>query len=130
MPIKTTNRQIVDGTGSINTLLKSILPSKAAYSVSKLANACVSEQKSYETAREKIFTDAGCEIRETGPDGAKVREWTHDDKEVVEKAKASVNDLLDAEVELNALPLDIDQFGNAELPGNAFTGLDWAIKGA
>lgn len=137
--IKTTNREIQQSTGCINVLLVAKLPAKATYSVSKLAGACMAEQKTFSEATKKVFEEAGCKIvtkkvkvadKDTG--GTKEVDssvWHHDDAAVLASTVATVEEMADAEVEINALPLNIDQFGNAELPGNTFIGLDWAIQG-
>ena len=79
------------------------------------------EMEQYNAARTRIFNDAGCVI-----EGEK---YVHkDDPAVVEKCVKEADELLAAEVEINALPLDIDAFGNAELQGAAFFALEWAMK--
>ncbi len=118
--MKVTLKQIQAGTNAINSLLVSRLPVKAAYRVSKLASAMEAEQRHYDAAREKVFKDAGCEIKEGN--------WVHDDPAVLETATKQIEELLGEEVELNFLPLDIEQFGDASVPGNAFAGLGWAMK--
>lgn len=130
--IKTTVKQIQEGMSALQILTGCMIPAKAAYAVSKLINACNSELAHFETARKKIFTDAGAVI---GPvtrqvDGKDVTndEWTHADPEKMEEIKAQVVELQGAEAELNALPLDIEQFGSKDLPGGALVGLGWALK--
>lgn len=137
--INCTNRQITLAVAAINTLCEAKLPAKAAYSVSKLTDACQTESKAHNIKREKIFSDAGCTVetkvvKSVDKDGKaqeqQVGIWIHADAEILAKAAKDAEELAETPVEINALPLDIDQFGAAELPGNAFTGLDWAMKGA
>ena len=113
------------------------LPAKASYSVSKLADACQAESQTFDKARQKLFSDAGCTIKVTKisvvdedgkPKEIERSEWVHDDPAAFDAVKEQAMQLETMEVEINALLLDIDQFGSAELPGNAFTGLDWAVK--
>lgn len=120
--MKTTPRKIGEAMGAINALLSSKLPVKASYSVSKLARACQVELEDFGKAREKIFTEAGCTVDEAS------KKFVHDDKATLDKAVADADELSDTEVEINALPLDVELFGNAEVPGHAFLGLDWALK--
>lgn len=122
--ITTTIKELREAQPCITMLLNARLPVKAAYAVSKLARACNPELEQFGKAAEKIFTEAGCTL--TG-DGDK-KEWTHKDKAILEKAIADVDELMTVAVELNALPLDLEQFGTAELPGAAFLMLDWAMK--
>lgn len=124
MTIKTTLKQIADAMPAINALLAcSKLPVKASYAVGKLAAACESEMVAYNKARNQAFLDAGCGVADdkyTHPDGAAA----------LTAAAAKADELLDAEAELSALPLDIAQFGSAEVPGNSFFNLEWAMKEA
>lgn len=120
MTIKTTPKKIGEANAAITALLGAKLPVKAAYAVSKLGKACQAEMEDFSKAREKIFTDAGCTVRDN--------KYHHDEKEKLDAAIKLADELSDAEVEIAALPLDIEQFGNAELPGHAFLGLDWAMK--
>ena len=119
--IKTTPKLIRGCIGSLNELSGSALPVKAAYSVSKLIAACNSELRDFEAARNKIFADAGCTINDK-------TQWTHENLEVLEAKKKVVEELLDVETEINALPLDIEQFGSATVPGGVFAELFWALK--
>jgi hypothetical protein len=122
--IKSTLKEILDSFGSIQTLVGGKkMPPKAAYAVGKLARAVQSEIEQFYKTKEKIFTDAGCVVEPVKNEYIHPAEPTK-----LEEAKQAVEDLVGAEVELNALPLDIEQFGNAELDGNAFIGLDWAMK--
>lgn len=118
--IKTTARQIEISMPSLAALGNSKLPAKAAYAVSKLSTACSKELDQYFKQREKIFSDAGCVVK----DG----KYVHDDQAVVDKAIKDVDEIASMVVEINALMLDIEQFGTAEVPGNAFFGLEWAMK--
>lgn len=120
--IRTTIRKVIEGATGLDPLLKAKLPVKAKYSVSRLASACQAEIERYHKEREKIFTEAGCVA------GEKV--YTHDDPEVLKKATAEADELLGAEVEISALPLDLEQFKDAEIEGPAFFGLEWAMKAA
>lgn len=119
--IKTTPKKIMEGMPGLNALLQAKLPVKAKYSVSKLGRACQEELETFEKTREKIFTDAGCVKGET--------KWTHPDgPDAVQTATKEVDELAGVEVEINALPLDLEQFGNGDIEGPAFYGLDWAMK--
>lgn len=118
--IKTTPKQILESTAGLNALLEAKLPVKAKYAVAKLARACQSEAEEFNKAREKIFEEAGCKRGE--------KEWEHADPEALKGCKAQVEELLGAEVEINALPLDLETFGNGEIEGPAFLNLDWAMK--
>lgn len=123
MAIKTTPKQIGEAMFAIGQLqgAKSV-PVKAAYAVGKLARACQAEMDDYRKAREKIFTDAGCTVDE------KTQQYTHADAAVLKATIKSADELTDAEVEINALPLDIELFKDCEVPGGSFLGLDWAMK--
>lgn len=118
--MKTTIKQIQDAVPALQILTGCKLPVKAAYSVSKLVKACDRELADYTEARTKIFQDAKCTV----VDG----NFTHDDKAILDECIAKAEELRSAEVEINALPLDIEQFGNGDVPGAAFLGLDWAMK--
>lgn len=139
--MKTTLKQIIDSAGAIQLLMGAKLPVKASYAVSKLAKACQSEMEDYNKTREKLFEDAGCTQMpakdakgnvQKNTDGTEMMEYVHpeDDaeKSKVKAVVAKVEELHGAEVSLNALPLDLEQFGNAEVPGAAFFGLEWAMK--
>lgn len=122
--IKTTPKQILEGMAGLDALLKGTLPIKAKYAVSKLTRACQSELEDFNKARDQLFKDAGCTQGEK--DG--VKQWVHAEPEKLEAAKKQVEELLAAEVEINALPLDIETFGDGDISGPAFLGLDWAMK--
>lgn len=117
--LKVTVRNMLQSQGSVQALVRSRLPAKAAYAVSKLAAACEHEAKHFEKERLKVFTDAGCTLVEN--------KWTHADKAVYDASIKRVEEMADAEVELNALPLALEQFGSAEVPGGVFIGLEWAM---
>lgn len=121
MAIKTTPATIALAIGSLTALMGAKLPVKAAYTVSKLARACDAELETYNAARAKIFTDAGCVVEGT--------QYVHktDPTKLAEAIKQG-DELGTVECELNALPLDIEQFKDCDVPGNAFYGLDWAMK--
>lgn len=123
--IKATPKKITEGLAALNLMMSPSvkLPAKAAYGLGKLAKACNAEMKDYGEARNKVFEQHGCTLK--GPEGK--QEWTHEDPEKLKAAIAEADQLADVEVELNAIPLDLEQFGNAEVPG-AFFGLDWAMK--
>lgn len=129
--LKATLKQIMEGNAALGLLLGAKLPVKASYAVSKLAKACSSELEDYNKKRTQLFQDAGCVLTTTGenPDGTPKQEYTHTDgKEKIDAVVKEIEDLIDAEVEINALALDIDQFGSADVQGAAFFGLDWAMK--
>lgn len=118
--IKATNQQILDSIFATQILMACKLPIKAAYAVSKLGKACAIEERDINEMKQKIFTEGGCTII----DGR----WSGADEEKFAAAIKEVEAMLSIEIEINAIPLDIEQFGNAEIPGNAFYGLDWAMK--
>jgi hypothetical protein len=118
--IKATIKQILNGNAGINSLLAAKLPVKAKYAVCKLADAMTVEMERYNKARAKIFEDAGCIAADNY--------YTHNDKDALVRATAEAAELTEAEVEINALPLDLEQFGNAEIEGPGFYGLDFAMK--
>lgn len=132
--IKTTPKQIGESQMAVIALLNSRLPVKAAYSVSKLARACDVEMQQYNMAREKIFMGAGCTVITTEEviKGEKktISNYTHVDSEQLAQCIKDGDELATTPVEINALPLDLEQFGEAELPGSAFYGLEWAMKDA
>lgn len=133
MTINTTPAKIDIALTALRVLGAAKLPAKAAYSVSKLAKACDNQLRDFHTEREKIFTAAGC-TKEVVPekkaqDGSPMMKWVHPDPGELAAAIKETDALADVDVELaGVLPLDIEQFGNAELPGHAFYGLDWAMK--
>lgn len=118
--IKTTLDDITKSMEAIGLLLGAQLPAKAAYGVSKLARACRAEMDDYEQRRRKIFEEAGCTVKDNN--------FVHGDATVLAAAIKEVAELQSSECEINALPLDIEQFKEAEIPGNAFFNLDWAMK--
>lgn len=120
--IKTTPKQISESMDAVNALLGAKLPAKAAYSVSRLARACQSEMETFTKARQKIFIDAGCTEKD--------KKYVHQDPAKLDAAVKESEELAGVEVELNALVLDLDQFNDADVPGNAFYALDWAMKPA
>jgi hypothetical protein len=121
--IRTTLKSISEAMPALQLLLAAKLPVKAAYAVGKLSRACANEMEQYERDRAKLFAEAGCVVDE------KANKYVHkDDATIVEKVSKEASEMLDAECEIVALPLDIEQFGNAEVPGAAFFGLDWAMK--
>lgn len=129
--MKATLKQINEGSGALNLLMGAKLPVKAAYAVSKLAKLCQNEMEHFGKQREKHFEDAGCKIEVTGKDkeGNETKEYVHPDgKEKIDAVVKEVEEMMDAEVEISALPLDLEQFKDVELPGAAFFGLDWAMK--
>jgi hypothetical protein len=131
MAIKTTLKQMMESNGALSLLLNAKLPVKASYSVSKLAKACANELTDYDKKRTKMFEDAGCVLTVVGKndDDSEKKEYKHPDgQEKVDAVVKEIEDLIDVEVEINALPLDLDQFKDAEVSGSAFYGLDWAMK--
>lgn len=129
--LNTTLKQIMDANAALSILLGAKLPVKASYSVSKLAKACASEMEDYNKKREKMFGDAGCVLVTTGKndDGSEKKEYQHpDDKAKLDAVVKEIEELQGVEVEINALALDLDQFGSADVQGAAFYGLDWAMK--
>lgn len=118
--IKTTLDDISKSMEAIGLLLGAKLPAKAAYGVSKLARACRAEMDEYEQRRTKVFEDAGCTVKDSN--------FVHEDPTVLAAAIKEATELRSSECEINALPLDIEQFKDVEVPGNGFFGLDWAMK--
>jgi hypothetical protein len=118
--LKTTPRKITEGMAGLDALLKAKLPVKAKYAVARLARACQDELEQFGKVREKVFKEAGCAAGE--------KSWTHEDPDRLAHAVKEVEEMMDAECEINALPLDLDQFGDGEVEGPAFLGLDWAMK--
>lgn len=118
--IKTTLKNVMEASIGLDSLLKAKLPVKAKYAVSKLAEACQTELERYQKTRDKMFEDAGCTKND--------KEWLHDDPAVIKATAAAAIELISAEVEVGALPLDLEQFGDGEIEGPAFFGLDWAMK--
>lgn len=124
-------------TVGVQTLLGAKLPIKAKYAVSRLASAIDKEIEKYQADRKQIFEDAGCVIKTSkvnvpnGEGGLKTvdqSEFTHDDPAVLAAAIADAEELSTVEVELSALPLDLAQFGDGDIEGPAFYGLEWAMK--
>ena len=121
--MKATIQQLFEATPAIQLLLGCPkLPIKASYAVGKLAKAVDSELKQYQEKKQKIFDDAGCILSED-----KTR-YVHTDEAVLLACAKDAQDLTGAEAEIYALPLDLEQFGNAEVPGAAFFGLEFAMK--
>lgn len=118
--LKATLRQVIEAGPGLQMLSSVKLPIKAAYAVGKLAAAFSRESEHYSQLKDKVFKEAGCRIDKN--------QWTHDDPEVMERCIKEVEELAAADVELAALPLDLEQFGNAEVPAHALMHLDWAIK--
>lgn len=118
--MKATITQIQQAIPCIQMLMNAKLPAKAAYAVSKLGKACDAEFTEYQQARTKIFEGGGCVIKDNA--------YVNDDAEKLAVCVAEANAVAGLEVELNALPLDLDHFGNAEIPGSAFYGLEFAMK--
>lgn len=124
MGIKTTPKQVSQGINALKLMLGTEekperLPAKAAYAVGKLLRASLAEMEHYNAEREKIFKEHGCTI-----DGDK---WVHVEPAALTAAIKQVDELLDAETEVNALPLDLELFKDATVLGG-FYGLDWAMK--
>lgn len=128
--IKTTLKNVMQAMPCIDLLMAAKLPVKAAYAVGKLGRACAPEAEAFNRERDKIFAEAGCTIEDKGADahGNERRQWVHSEPEKLAVALKQADELLTQEVELNALPLDLEQFGNADVPGAAFFGLGWAMK--
>lgn len=118
--ITTTPAKIGLAMGAVNSLLSAKLPVKAAYSLGKLARACQVEMECFTKARNKIFTDAGCKIEG--------KNFVHEDPAKLAEAVKTADELGEVEVQINALPLDLEQFKDCEVPGNGFYALDWAMK--
>lgn len=118
--IKTTFKTVDASKQSLQALFSTKLPVKAAYAVGKLAQACDGAMAEYAEKRGKIFETAGCV--------AKDGKWVHIEQGVIDACVKEADELSEAEVELNALPLDIEQFGSVEVPGYVFVHLDWAVK--
>ena len=132
--IKTSPKQIAICMGSLEALMGAKLPVKATYAVGKLARACHAAMETYNKDRQKEFEDAGCKtvIKGKNPDGSDREVYEHpEDDEAKTKLKAvqkKTEEMAEVEIEVNALPLDLAQFGDVDLPGNALYGLDWAVK--
>ena len=118
--INATLKQLAASSVGIQSLLAAKLPVKAKYAVSKLAGAIDRELETFNAARTKIFDDAGCTVVD--------KAYSHTHKELLANAIKDAEELALTEVEINALPLDIEQFGNADIEGPAFYALDWAMK--
>ena len=117
--IKVTLKQLAGSQVGMSALLGAKLPIKAKYAVSKLAGAIDKELESFNAARNKIFDDAGCTVVD--------KAYSHTDKDALAKAIKDAEELATSEVELNALPLNLDQFGDGDIDGPAFYGLMWAV---
>lgn len=130
--MNTTIKQIAEATAAINVLMGAKLPVKAAYAVSKLAKLCSNEMEHFGKQRDKVFEDRGCTITETenkDANGEPIKEWSHPDgKEAMAAVLKEIDEMMQSAVEISAVPLDIEQFGDADVPGGAFFGLDWAMK--
>jgi hypothetical protein len=121
--MKTTLKEINASIPSLRILSKGKkVPPKANYAISKLAKACDNELEHYNQERHKLFVAAGCTVSEDG------EKYLHETPGKVDEIEKQAKEMLEAEVELNALPLNIEQFGDAEFEnGCAFYGLDWAM---
>jgi hypothetical protein len=126
--MKTTAAALQFAAPALGELMSIKLPAKFAYAVSKLAHAVDAELKQIAEAREKIFKDAGCTVVTETVDEKEINRWDHEDKEVLEKAAKEAFELNDVEVELNVLPLDLDQLGDRDVEPRIFYPLDFAIK--
>lgn len=125
MVIRATTKQVSKGIPVLQLMLANDvrLPAKAARVVGRLFQASIDEMSKYEEERRKLFESHGCTVDE------KANKWTHADPDKLTAAIKEVDELLDAETEINALPLDLELFKDAEVPGG-FYGLDWAMKDA
>ena len=119
--IDVTLRQISKGMANLQQLVPCRVPIKAAYAISKLINACNAEITEFSKVRDGLYREGGCTIADS--------RWIHEDPAILAKLQADVEEMLDSTaVQLNALHLDIAQFGNCELPAGAFIDLEWALK--
>jgi hypothetical protein len=118
--IKTTLMAIEKALPALTAQATAKLPVKAAYGLAKLRDACTKEMERYLEQRDKLFKDANCVIKDD--------KWTHPDSALYASLVKQSEELASVEVEINALPLDLEQYGNAELPGNSFFMLEWALK--
>lgn len=122
--MKTTLKQIIAAQPALQKLQTvQALPVKADYAVSKLARACDAEIEQYNAVRKKRFEAAGCTVN------VEKNAYVHPEGEDKLKQLAEeIDQVLDVEIEINALALDLDLFGNHDVPGGSFYGLDWAMK--
>lgn len=116
--------QIIEARIGLEPLMAAKLPVKAKYAVGKLAHACDMAIREFQAASARICRDRGCTIEK---DGDRSR-FVHDDPEVLDAAQREVDELRQCETGLNALPLDLEQFKDADIEGPAFYGLEWAMK--
>lgn len=150
-------RQVIVGFGAIqaiamrnpeNGLPLFRLPSKADYAVGKLQDASEGELAKYHKKREakQAFFGVRPKDDQTGfeidPDKVPESFETREDESEEDRAArlkdfrtnavadflVELEELLDTETELNALPLDLAQFKDAEVPPGFFAALGWAMK--
>jgi hypothetical protein len=133
--IKTQVKNVLTAPIVIAEVLKNPLPPKAKYALSKLATACQKEGEAFFKERDRQFKEAGMQlvVDEKAPapkEGQEpAKKWVHPDgdEKTEELTKAIAEPMLDADCELHALELDLDQFGDKDMEGN-FVGLIWAFK--
>lgn len=121
--MKATITQLQNSAGVLQEVLACPrVPAKAVYAVTKLINAMNPELEAFGKARDRVFQEHGCVV--VG------NTWANPEQpEALSAALVEIADLANqTEVELNALQLDPEQFGNAEIPGNTFMVLAWAMK--
>lgn len=101
-------RYIIENTESIANLLKLELPIKTAYKLAKLSNVIQSELRDFEQLRNNLIKKYG---KQSG-DEIKIDQ---SDKEAYEKFSSEINELLEAEIEINYSPIDINELGSIKL---------------
>ena len=141
--MKCTVQQIQQAIPAFNELAgRKDIPAKPAYSVAKLIKAATNELKDFDEERTKIFTDAGCALEDikdekgevvTGQDGKPQQKYAHADQAVLDGCVKKAGEMAEAEVEINALAINLDQFVTAKgdelcIEPWVLLSLDWAIK--
>jgi len=118
-----TFRQVIDGRAGLRPLESAKLPVKLKYSVERLAAACDRAIREFHIKRGKLFEEAGCTVV---IDGNGDRQYDHADRSILSQVSSQIEELMDVQIEIQAMALDIEAFGDMEIEGPAFYGLEWA----
>jgi len=110
--IKLKVHQLKTAESTLKMLASKQLPAKLAYQVAKIIRAADKELLAIEEARVSAVRKYGKEVQPNSPDEQPSLQVP---PESIEAFTVEMQELFDSEIELNAYPIKVGDFGNIEL---------------
>lgn len=115
--IKTKLKNVIAAEAPLSRVLSEKLPAKIAYRMSRLLSKVTSEVREFNATRERMVKQMG------EADAANPTMFTIKDSEKLKEFAEGMNKILEEDVEIDRDPLDINEFGNAQLAASDLAAL-------